>query len=188
MQSSLGHDFSRGREASKQTPCRKPRSWLPSRASHYWQGTKRSGSSRRRRCRGPRIRGPLSRRLAPLSGDRLFGLALSRRTLSDQLNGHHGGSIPDPTPGLDQTRVPTLAFGEPSGHVVEQLGHHGLAAKKSESAPASRQITLLSKRDHPICEAADLLGLGLGRLDPLVLEQGCDQAPEQRPSMISISP
>ncbi len=68
--------------------------------------------------------------------------------------------------------------GEPGGPVgvlgcdlVEELGHdERLVRELRDHSPAGRQIAALGERDHPLDPAADLLGLRLGGLDPLVAE------------------
>ena len=50
-----------------------------------------------------------------------------------------------------------------------------------------RQIALLAEGDHAVGEPANLLGLRLGRLDPLMLEQRGHQVPEQRPAVFGIA-
>src|SRR5205085_11846833 len=83
----------------------------------------------------------------------------------------------------DDARVTPCPLLEARRDVVEQLLHDRALLNEGQRAPASGERSVLAERDHPLGEAASFLGLRIGGLDPLVLEQSRDQIAKQGASV-----
>src|SRR3972149_3334253 len=136
-------------------------SWYPAKSvpSYSTRARYRPGVAPRPPAASPR-RAPIGR-LHELDLDYLGGIA---RALAD----------------LHDPGVAGRPIGVFRGDLVERLGHdERLVRELRDDSPARRQVTLLRERDHPLDAALDLLGLRLGRLDPLVAEDRDGQVLEE---------
>jgi hypothetical protein len=66
--------------------------------------------------------------------------------------------------------------------------HDVVGAKRGERLPAGMEIAALAQRDHLLGERLDRLRLGLGRLDPAVLDQGAREIRVERLAMGGVPP
>src|SRR5712692_3015539 len=112
-----------------------------------------------------------------------LGLFLGRLGTIHQLEHDHGGAVAGPGAGPEDPRVAAVALTEARHDGVEKLPHHFRVGNHGEHLPAGVQVVALGERDHLIREPADGLGLGLGRHDPLVTEEGHEKVPEERPAV-----
>src|SRR6266702_4393755 len=81
---------------------------------------------------------------------------------------------------LDDAGVAAGTRGEPRPEVFEQPVRDGLVLDPSFDQPAGVQVAPTRQRDEPLGVGAELLLLGLGRLDAVVAEQAGGQVREQR--------
>jgi len=63
---------------------------------------------------------------------------------------------------------------------VEELVRYVLRAQEGDGLAKRVEVAPLAERDHLLGDRANLLGLGLGRLDPAVLDQGARQVRVER--------
>src|SRR5262249_24214508 len=101
--------------------------------------------------------------------------------LLDQLDLDDRGRVALAQPDPHDPGVPGRPVGVLRGDLVEQIRHDVRLVREGrhDGAPR-RQVVPLGDRDHPLDPALDLLGLRLGRLDPLVAEHAHRQVLEQR--------
>src|SRR6202035_4355102 len=100
---------------------------------------------------------------------------------SDELDEHHLGRVAAAWTELEDARVAAGAPGVARCHLLEQLVHGELVLReRRERLPASVQIAALGQRDQLLDLRLDGLGLRLGRLDPLVLDDLLAQVHQQR--------
>src|ERR1017187_8598582 len=109
---------------------------------------------------------------------------ISRETIpgkSDQLEQHHLGRVRPTRPELEDPRVAAGALGVARRDLLEQLIDGELVlAKRRQCLATSMQIAPFGQRDQLLDLRLDGLGLGLGRLDPLVLDHFLAQVHQQR--------
>ena len=106
--------------------------------------------------------------------------ALRRRVAIDKLDDGHGRGV-----AVAETRFQHARLAAGPGRVtgskrIEQLRHHRLVPDAGEGEAARMQIAALGKRNQPIGRPPELLGLGQGRRDLLVLDQRRGKARKQR--------
>src|SRR5262249_33886377 len=76
--------------------------------------------------------------------------------------------------------LPALVAARP---LVAQLLQDRATVDEGRRSPPGVQAALLAERDHAIAPALELLRLGVGRADGLVLEERGDEVPEERAAM-----
>src|SRR3984885_14365561 len=84
---------------------------------------------------------------------------------------------------LDHPRVAAVAILEARRDLVEQLLDRLMRLQRRKRAAAGGEIVLFAERDHPVRDAAQFLGLGIGGLDSLVTNQREHHVLEQRLAM-----
>ncbi len=84
---------------------------------------------------------------------------------------------------LDHAGVAAVAILEARRDLVEQLLDRFMRLQGREGAAARGEIVLLAERDHPVRDAPQFLGLGIGGLDSLVANQREHHVLEQRLAM-----
>ncbi len=98
---------------------------------------------------------------------------------SDQLDLNDQGRIPEPRTDLRDPGEPGAAIGVLLGDLAHQLvDDERLVRHLADQVPARRKIAALGDGDHPVHDAAHLLGLGLGRLHALVAQDRDSQVVE----------
>ena len=80
--------------------------------------------------------------------------------------------------GLQHARIAAGSVLVPGGQSVEQLLGHVLVAQTARSKAARVEVAALGKRDVLVHHALQVLGLGQGRHDLLVTDEGCRQVGE----------
>src|SRR5208283_379554 len=84
---------------------------------------------------------------------------------------------------LDDAGIAAVAILEARRNLVEQLLDRLVRLQRGEGAAPRGEIVLLAERDHPVGDAAQFLGLGVGRLDSFVADQREHHIFEQRLAM-----
>src|SRR6476620_8617498 len=109
--------------------------------------------------------------------------AATRTTLnqSDQLEEHHLGRVALTRTELEDAGVAAGALRVAGRHLLEELVHGELVlAERAEGLAAGMQVAAPRKRDQLLDLGLDRLGLGLGGLDPLMLDDLLAEVREQR--------
>src|SRR3954453_4437083 len=100
---------------------------------------------------------------------------------SDELDEHHLGRVGATRAELEDAGVATRPVGVGRRDLLEQLVHGELVlAQDRQGLTARVQVALLGERDELLDLGLDGLGLGLGRLDALVLDDLLAEVGQQR--------
>jgi hypothetical protein len=70
------------------------------------------------------------------------------------------------------SRVAAVAFFEAGGDFVEEFFYRVMGLHEGEGAAAGGEIALFAEGDHPIGDAAEFFGFGIGGFDSFVANQG----------------
>src|SRR5262249_8171895 len=118
-------------------------------------------------------------RLAPALA-LLLGLAAGAVAALGELDQREGSGVAAARTELGDARIAAGPAAEARADVVEQLADDGAAADEGQRLAGGVQGVALAERDHALGPAAQLLGLGVGGLQVLVLQQRRDQIAEER--------
>src|SRR3954466_2533532 len=115
----------------------------------------------------------------------LLTLASSHERLgypSDQFQVNHLGRVRRPRAELEDPRVAARTLLVARGDLLEELVDHALVGvlEDRRRLPARVQVALARERDQLLELRLDRLGLGLGGLDPLVVDDLDAEVGEQR--------
>ena len=103
--------------------------------------------------------------------------------LTDQLDERHLCRITFSIAEFEHTRVATRSVAVALGEIVEDLRGDMAIANDGERLTSGVQPAALAERNHLLGETAHFLGLGVGGLDALMVEQRCHHVSEHSFSM-----
>ena len=106
----------------------------------------------------------------------------------DELEIHHLGGVALTLPEPHDARVAAGPIREARSDVGEERVDDVVRAKRGERLPSGMEIAALAQRDHLLREGLDRLRLGLGRLDPAVLDQGACEIRVERLAVGGVPP
>jgi hypothetical protein len=115
-------------------------------------------------------------------------LGAARGRVSDELDEDHLGGVAATRTELEDARVAARPVGVAWRNLGEQLVHGELVlGERGERLAAGVQVAALGERDQLLDLGLDGLGLGLGRFDPLVLDDLLAEVHEQRLAMSGVA-
>src|SRR5439155_26063198 len=109
---------------------------------------------------------------------------LARLDAIDELEDDHRCVVAGAPARLDDAGVAAVAIREARRDGVEERPDHRGVRHHREHLTPSVKVFALGQRDHVLGGAANGLGLGFGRGNPLVAEERHEQVAEQRPAML----